>query len=188
MDLVMTPRSFRGTLLADIILGAYCKQYIPTVIELRASMIVGDGSIAYEIMKRLVHTLPIQTMPAWAVTMTQPITLDDAIKYLTASLTVRIKSHQVIEIGGPEQLSYRDLVKKYAVYTGKKPVLILVPILPLWVGALWLNLFTPRRHAKVGKEIVESLRNPMVVTNNKALEIFPDIKPRPIEQGFTRPD
>ena len=165
--------------------GNILRRYVPLVIEFRASMIVGDGSIAYDIMKNLVHRLPVQTMPAWAVTQTQPIALEDALLYLAAALTIPVKHHETVEIGGPEHLSYKDLVARYAAYAGKKPVLILVPIVPLWLSAWWLNLFTPARHARVGRQMAESLHNPMVVTNDRAAELFPDIHPGPIEKAFT---
>ena len=165
--------------------GKILKDYVPLSIEFRASMIVGDGSIAYDIMKSLVHNLPVQTVPAWAVTHTQPIALQDALRYLASGLTVPLRHAEIVEIGGPEQLSYKDLIARYAAFVGKKPILVLVPIVPLWLGAWWLNLFTPRRHAKVGRQMAESLMNPMVVTNNRAKELFPDIEPESIEKAFS---
>lgn len=166
--------------------GEILRRELPLVIEFRASMIVGDGSIAYDIMKNLVHRLPLQTVPGWAITQTQPIALEDALRYLMSALTVDLSRSEIIEIGGPEHLSYKDLIARYAAFTGKKPILILVPIVPLWLSAWWLNLFTPVRHAKVGRQMAESLRNPMIVTNQRAAEIFPDIHPVKIEQSFTQ--
>jgi len=166
--------------------GKILKSYVPLLIEFRASMIVGDGSIAYDIMKSLVHNLPVQTVPAWAVTHTQPIALQDALQYLTEGLTVPLEHSEIVEIGGPEELSYKDLIARYAAFIGKKPLLILVPIVPLWLGAWWLNLFTPRRHAKVGRQMAESLMNPMVVTNNRAKQLFPNISPEPVEKAFSK--
>ncbi len=166
--------------------GDILRKYVPLVIEFRASMIVGDGSIAYDIMKSLVRNLPVQTMPAWAITKTQPIALQDALQYLAAGLTIPLQKHAIVEIGGPEQMSYKDLVARYAAFKGKKPILILVPVVPLWLGAWWLNLFTPRDHAKVGRAMAESLMNPMIVTSNRAKELFPHIKPEPIEKAFSQ--
>lgn len=166
--------------------GEILRQYIPELIEFRASMIVGDGSAAYDIMKRFVKRLPIQTMPRWAVTQTQPITLHDALQYLAAGLEVAINQSEIVEIGGPEQLSYKDLIQRYASFVGKKPLLIVVPIVPLWLGALWLNIFTPEPHARIGKQMAESLANPMIVTNDRAMQLFPHIKPHAIEAAFTR--
>ncbi len=164
--------------------GELLRQSAPLVVELRASMIIGSGSAGYEIVKNLVHRLPIQTMPMWCTTKTQPITLRNALQYITHSLTVELQQHIIIEIGGPDQLSYQELVQRYAAFCGRRPVIILVPIVPLWLGAWWINLFTPRRHAKTGRPMVESLANPMVVTSNLSRELFPDITPEPIESGF----
>jgi uncharacterized protein YbjT (DUF2867 family) len=165
--------------------GKILKDFVPRLIEFRASMIVGDGSVAYDIMKNLVHNLPIQTVPAWAVTHTQPIALKDALAYLTESLIVPLEHSEIVEIGGPEELSYKDLIVRYAASTGRKPLIVMIPIVPLCLGAWWLNLFTPRRHAKVGRQMAESLVNPMVVTNNRSKELFPDINPESIEKAFS---
>jgi uncharacterized protein YbjT (DUF2867 family) len=166
--------------------GDVLRKYVPEVVELRASMIVGDGSAAYEIMKRLVKNLPVQTMPSWAVTQTQPITLHDAVRYVTAALTVPITRHEIVEIGGPEHLTYKDLIARYAKFRGKKPLLLVVPIVPIRLSGWWLNLFTPPHEAKIGRAMAESLRNPMIVTNRRAKELFPEIHPEPIENAFTQ--
>ena len=165
--------------------GQLLRESAPLVIELRASMIIGNGSSAFEIIKNLVHRLPIQTMPMWCTTKTQPITLLNTLQYITSVLSYPFDQHTTIEIGGPEQLSYQDLVQRYATFCGRKPILILIPIVPLWLGAWWLNLFTPRDHARVGRPMVESLINPMIVTNNLASQLFPDITLEPIESSFT---
>lgn len=166
--------------------GEILRKHVKSLIELRASMIIGKGSIGFEIIKRLVHRLPLQTVPTWAITKTQPIALIDALKYIKASIELQIDGHEIIEIGGPDQMSYRDLIKAYGNFQGKKLILIYVPIVPLWLGAWWLNLFTPPRHAKVGRQMAESLANPMLVTNDKAKKYFPDIKPISINKAFER--
>jgi uncharacterized protein YbjT (DUF2867 family) len=154
------------------------------VIEFRASMVIGDGSISYDIIKRLVHKLPILTIPKWSKTMTQPIGLSDALDYLTAAKTVQIEHSEIVEIGGPEQMSYRNLMERYAKWEHKKAIFIYLPIIPVRISAWWLNLFTPKKHAKVGRVMVESLVNPMVVTTKRATELFPQIKPKLLEDVF----
>jgi uncharacterized protein YbjT (DUF2867 family) len=154
------------------------------VIEFRASMIIGQGSISYDIIANLVHKLPVLTLPAWSKTLTQPIALQDALAYLVAAIDVHLTQHEIIEIGGPEALSYKKLMQRYAVWKGTKALFIDMPIIPVGIAAWWLNLFTPGKHAKVGRAMVESLGNPMVVTNNRAKELFPDIQTRDIEEAF----
>lgn len=164
--------------------GEILRNGLPQVIEFRASMVVGNGSISYDIVTNLIHKLPILTLPKWAKTLTQPIGLNDAISYLIAALELATKESQIVEIGGPEQLSYGDLMKRYAEWENKKMLIIRFHVIPVGIAAWWLNLFTPKTHAKVGRIMVESLSNPMVVTNNKALELFPNIHPQKLEDVF----
>ncbi|MEI7682772.1 MAG: NAD(P)H-binding protein [Candidatus Saccharibacteria bacterium] len=154
------------------------------VIEFRASMVVGNGSISYDIVTNLIHKLPVLTLPKWAKTLTQPIGLKDALSYLIAALNLNTQENQIVEIGGPEQLSYGDLMKRYAAWENKKVVIIKLHVIPASIAAWWLNLFTPKTHAKVGRIMVDSLSNPMVVTNNKAHELFPYIHPKVLEDVF----
>ncbi len=164
--------------------GELLRQSLPQVLEFRASMVIGQGSISYDIVTNLIHKLPILTLPKWAKTMTQPIGLDDALAYLIAGLTVKTNQHEIIEIGGPDQVSYGDLMKRYAAWKHKKMVIIRFHVIPVSVAAWWLNLFTPKIHAKVGRVMVESLSNPMIVTNNRAKILFPDIRPNHLEAVF----
>lgn len=160
--------------------GAILNKYVPTI-EFRASMVIGNGSISYEIIKNLVHKLPILTVPKWSSTLTQPIGINDVIKYLTAALELPNNS-EIIEIGGPEKMSYKKLMRIYAKFEGRKIILIDLPIIPVGVSAWWLNLFTPRKQAKVGRAMVESLANEMIVENNRAEILFPEIKPKSIDK------
>lgn len=164
--------------------GKILRSGLPLVIEFRASMVVGQGSISYDIVTNLIHKLPVLTLPKWAKTLTQPIGLQDALSYLIAGLTLNCKDHQTIEIGGPEQLSYGDLMKRYAAWDHKKMVMVKLHVIPVSIAAWWLNLFTPKTHAKVGRIMVESLSHPMLVTNNKASQLFPDIHPQNLEKVF----
>jgi uncharacterized protein YbjT (DUF2867 family) len=164
--------------------GEILRASLPEVIEFRASMVIGDGSISYDIIKSLVHKLPVLTIPRWAKTLTQPIGLGDAITYLMAAIKVPISKSEIVEIGGPEKISYKELMQRYAKWDKKKVILIYLPFIPLGISGWWLNLFTPKKHAKVGRTMVESLENPMIVTNNRAAELFPEIKPLPLEDSF----
>lgn len=164
--------------------GTILRENFPLVLELRASMIIGNGSIAYDIVRHLVDKMPVMTLPKWSITHTQPIALADALAYLTQAITVPMTHSRIIEIGGPEVISYMDLYKKYAHWTGKHPYIVRVPFMPEWLGGWGLNMFTPKRHAKIGRVMVHSLINEMVVTHDHALEMFPNIHPRSLLQAF----
>ena len=164
--------------------GNILKKGLPQVIEFRASMVIGNGSISYDIVTNLIHKLPILTLPKWAKTLTQPIGLNDALSYLLAALSLKTSESKIIEIGGPEKLSYGELMKRYASWENKKMIIVRLPIIPISIAAWWLNLFTPKTHAKVGRIMVDSLSNPMVVTNNQALKLFPEINPKGLDDVF----
>ena len=164
--------------------GVILRSKAANVIEFRASMVIGDGSISYDIIANLVHKLPILTLPKWSSTLTQPIGLNDALKYLMAAINLETTQHEIVEIGGPEKMSYKELMRRYAEWKGTKAVFVNFPVIPVSIAAWWLNLFTPRRHAKVGRAMVESLANPMVVTNDRRIQLFPEIVPSKIEDVF----
>ncbi|MEI7838276.1 MAG: NAD(P)H-binding protein [bacterium] len=153
-------------------------------IEFRASMIIGEGSISYDIIVSLVSKLPLLTVPKWSETLTQPIGLNDALSYLVASLDIKSNQNEIIEIGGPDVISYEQLMRDYAKWKGLKRLFIRIPIIPIVVSAWWLNLFTPKNEAKVGQAMIESLQNKMIVTNKRASELFPDIHPEPLLRVF----
>lgn len=154
------------------------------VIEFRASMVIGKGSASYDIITNLVHKLPILFLPIWAKTLTQPIGLDDAIRYLISALSLPETKNVIVEIGCPEAMTYENLMIRYARWKGSKTWSIHIPFVPVFVAAWWLNSFTPGNHAKVGKVMVESLANPMIVTNDVAKQLFPDVETRVIEDCF----
>jgi uncharacterized protein YbjT (DUF2867 family) len=164
--------------------GTILRENLPLVLEFRASMIIGNGSIAFDIVRNLVHKMPVMTLPGWSITLTQPIALMDALEYLTQAATVPLTQNHIVEIGGPEVLSYMQFYKKYARWAGKHSLIIRVPFLPEWLGGRWLDLFTPGKHAKIGRVMVHSMSNAMVVTHNHAKELFPTIHPRSLDQAF----
>ena len=164
--------------------GEILKNNLPQVIEFRASMVIGHGSISYDIVTNLIQKLPILTLPDWAKTLTQPIGLSDCLNYLISAIKLSTNEHQIVEIGGSEQLSYEDLMKRYAAWKNKKMIIIKLHLVPESVAVWWLNLFTPKTHAWVGKAMLQSLSNPMVVTNNRARTLFPNIHPKNLEEVF----
>jgi uncharacterized protein YbjT (DUF2867 family) len=152
------------------------------VIEFRASIIVGANSLSFEMIRGLVERLPVMVCPRWVETPTQPIAIDDVIAYLSAALTVPVEGHLVFEIGGPEVMSYGDIMRAYATLRGLRRLLIPVPVLTPRLSGLWLALVTPAQ-ARVGRALVEGLRNPTVVRSRAALETFP-ITPMPLANAL----
>lgn len=142
--------------------GQIMSEYHPNVIELRASIILGAGSVSFELIRSLVHRLPVMIAPRWVSQLTQPIDVDDAIRYLAQAIDHPEIGPTVIEIGGPDTVSYRGLMTTYAEETGRKRWIIPVPVLTPWVSSLWLGLVTPV-YARIGRKLIESLRNPSVV-------------------------
>lgn len=150
------------------------------VIEFQASMIIGKGSVGFDIMANLVNKLPVMPLPKTSATLTQPILLSDVVKYLHSAATVQIKENTVIQIGGPQVLSYEEIYRAYAEASSKKRIIIRTPFVPAWLEATFLDFFTPTVHARIGKAMVESLGNEMVVTSDTASKVFPGIKPNNI--------
>jgi uncharacterized protein YbjT (DUF2867 family) len=164
--------------------GKILREKLPLMLEFRASMIVGNGSVAFDIMRSLVKRMPLMTLPRWSISRTQPIALADAMEYLIQAATIPLEQSQIIEIGGPEILTYKELYGRYARWTGRNPLIVRVPFLPEWLGGLVLNFFTPTIHAKIGRVMVNSMRNDMIVTASDAQLLFPNITPRSIEEAF----
>ena len=164
--------------------GDILSKHVPCLVEFRASMIIAKGSISFEIVRTLDRKLPVMILPRWSSTKTQPIALPDALAYLTAAIDVPLQKHEIVEIGGPEVMSYVTFLKRYAAFLGRHPLIIRIPIVPEWMAGLWLYLFMPKNLARVGQHMVSSFRNEMVVTNKRAQELFPDIRPRAVEEAF----
>jgi uncharacterized protein YbjT (DUF2867 family) len=164
--------------------GDILRQHVPEVIEFRASIIVGQGSISFEIIRHLINKLPILILPKYAKTLTQPIGISDILQYLLASISLPLEQSEIIEIGGPEKMSYQDLLSRYAHFLGKRRLIFCFPIMPLWLASWFLYLLTPQNIAQIGRNMTESFQNEMVVTNSKAEKLFPEIIPQAIEKSF----
>jgi uncharacterized protein YbjT (DUF2867 family) len=156
---------------------------VPTI-ELRASIIIGSGSLSFEMIRALVQKLPIMITPRWTRALSQPIAIEDIMAYLVAALDVKYDGDGVFEIGGADQVSYRDLMKEYARQRGLKRLIIPVPVLTPKLSSLWLGLVTPL-YARVGRKLIDSVRHDTVVTNERALKAFA-IRPRGIREAIAR--
>ena len=142
------------------------------VVELRASIILGSGSLSFEMIRALVERLPVMICPRWVSVETQPIAIRDVVAYLAAAADLPPGAERIYEIGGPDRTTYGDLMREYARQRGLHRLLIPVPLLTPRLSSLWLALVTPL-YARVGRKLVESLRNPTVVRDPSALDAFP---------------
>jgi uncharacterized protein YbjT (DUF2867 family) len=155
----------------------------PTI-EFRASIVVGSGSFSFEMIRALVERLPIMVTPRWVKTPTQPISIEDVIAYFLQALNLEISESRTFEIGGADRVSYQDLMREYAHQRGLKRLMIPVPVLSPRLSSLWLGLVTPV-FARIGRELVEGLRNETVVQDESALHAFP-IRPRGVRESVQR--
>jgi uncharacterized protein YbjT (DUF2867 family) len=154
---------------------------VPTV-ELRSSIIIGAGSTSYEMIRSLVQRLPVMITPRWVRVLTQPIAIADVLAYLVAARDLPDGEGGVYEIGGPDRVSYGDLMRAYASACGLHRVIIPVPVLSTRLSSLWLALVTPL-YARVGRHLVESVRNETVVHDDRALRDMP-VRPRGVHQAI----
>ena len=156
---------------------------VPTL-ELRASIVIGSGSLSFEVVRALVEKLPVMVTPRWVHTRTQPIGIEDLISYLLEALDHPLESSIIYEIGGPDQVSYGDLMREYARIRGLRRLMIPVPVLTPRLSSLWLALVSPV-YAPVGRELIAGLRNETVVRNDGALKAF-IVRPRGVRQALQR--
>lgn len=145
-------------------------------IELRASIIIGSGSLSFEMVRALTEHLPAMVMPKWVSVKAQPISILDVLEYLLQAARIPLEASRVVEIGGSEQLSYRELMVEYARQRGLKRLLIPVPVLTPRLSSYWLGLVTPL-YARIGRKLIDSTRHPTLVTTKDAVELFPSIHP-----------
>ena len=156
---------------------------VPTL-EFRASIILGSGSLSFEIIRSLVERLPIMVTPHWVRVNAQPIFIDDVLAYLLQALAVPLTESRVYEIGGADVMSYGQLMREYAHQRGLRRWMIPVPVLTPRLSGIWLNLVAPV-YARIGRKLVESIRHTTVVNRSDALRDF-SIRPLGVREALTR--
>lgn len=164
--------------------GRILRESRTPTIEFRASVILGSGSFSFEMIRALVERLPVMVTPRWVKTPTQPIAIDDVIAYLLLATRLEISDSRIFEIGGSDRVCYADLLREYARQRGLRRLMIPVPVLTPRLSSLWLGLVTPV-FARIGRELVEGLRNATVVRDRSALQVFP-IHPRGVREAIER--
>jgi uncharacterized protein YbjT (DUF2867 family) len=153
---------------------------VPTI-EFRASIVIGSGSLSFEMIRALVQRLPVMICPRWVEVKAQPIAIEDVVAYLVAALDLPIAQSAIFEIGGPDQVSYGEIMQEYARQCGLRRWMIPVPVLTPNLSSLWLGLVTPI-YARVGRKLIESMRNPTLVRDPSALTTF-EIQPMGLKEA-----
>ncbi|QXJ22243.1 SDR family oxidoreductase [Actinomadura graeca] len=151
---------------------------------LRAAVIIGSGSASFEMLRYLTERLPVMVTPKWVHTRIQPIAIRDVLHYLVASATLPAEVSRGFDIGGPDILTYADMMRRYAAVAGlKRRVIVPVPLLSPWLSSLWVGGITPVPGA-LARPLVESLRNEVVCSENDIARYVPPPPEGPI--GFDR--
>ena len=154
------------------------------VLEFRASIVIGSGSLSFEMIRSLVERLPVMITPKWVNVPAQPIAIDDLLEYLGAALEISTADCRVYEIGGADQVSYADIMRVYARQRGMRCRMIPVPVLTPFLSSLWLGLVTPL-YARIGRKLIESIVHPTVVKDPAALTTFA-VRPVGVEDAVRR--
>ena len=153
------------------------------VTEFRAAVVVGSGSVSFEMVRNLAERLPAMICPRWVYTKNQPIAVRDLLDYLVAALQVPESAGRVIEIGGADVLTYRDMVMRYAKVRGLRRWLVPVPVLTPRLSSYWVHWTTPIP-AAIARPLIEGLRNEVIVRDDTARVLFPGITPMGYEAAL----
>ena len=142
------------------------------VTTLRAAIVIGKDSAAFETILGLVKRLPVMITPSWVSTPTQPIALDDVARYLAGVCGNEAAYGEGYDTGGPEVMTYRQMIERIAALLGRKPAIVEVPVLTPYLSSLWLNLVTPV-NASVARPLIEGLRNPTIAREERIRKLLP---------------
>jgi uncharacterized protein YbjT (DUF2867 family) len=145
---------------------------VPTTV-LRAAIVIGNGGISWEITRQLVAHLPVMIVPKWATTRTQPIALADVVRYLVGVLEPEAAKGRVFEVGGPEVLTYAEMMRRVARLRHHRQLhMLAVPLLTPRLSSLWLSLVTDVDTA-TARNLVDSMSNEVVVSDYSIADIVP---------------
>lgn len=139
---------------------------------LRAAIIIGAGGASFEMIRALVERLPLMITPRWVETRCQPIAVNDVISYLVGCLADERTAGQTFDIGGPEILTYRSMMERFARIVNRPLLLIPVPVLTPKLSSYWVGLVTPVKPS-ISMPLIEGLRNEVVCRENRIRELFP---------------
>ena len=154
------------------------------VTVIRAGIIVGHGGISWELTRQLVEHLPAMITPRWVATRTQPIAVDDIVRYLLGVLTLPEAEGRVFEAGGPEVLQYVTMLRRVAAIEGRPLPVVPVPLLSPRLSSLWLALVTDV-DAATGRALVDSMTNEVIVRDNSIRDLIP-FEPMPYDDAVRK--
>jgi uncharacterized protein YbjT (DUF2867 family) len=155
--------------------GAALREAGVPVTEFRAAVIVGSGSLSFEMIRYLTERLPVMICPKWVFTRIQPIAIRNVLDYLVAALACPASTGQTLEIGGRDVLTYSSMMTGYARARGLKRRLLAVPVLTPRLSSYWVHLVTPIP-ANIAQPLIKGLGNEVIVRDDTALRLFPDIE------------
>jgi len=145
---------------------------VPAVV-LQAGVIIGSGSASFEMLRYLTERLPVMVTPTWVSSCVQPIAVRDVLAYLTRVLELPERTNRRFDIGGPDVLTYREMMQRYAAVAGlSRRIIVPVPVLSPWLSSHWVNVITPVPKA-IAQPLIESLRNDVVATEHDLEELLP---------------
>ena len=156
--------------------GAALSEAGVPVTEFRAAIIVGSGSVSFEMIRYLTERVPVMICPQWVYTKVQPIAVRDVLSYLLATLDVPASAGRVIEIGGRDVLTYGEMMLGYAEARGLRRHLLPVPVLTPRLSSYWVHLVTPIP-SSIAQPLIQGLRNEVIVRDDTARHLFPAIQP-----------
>ncbi len=145
------------------------------VTEFRASMIVGSGSLSFEMLRYLTERIPVMICPRWVSTPTQPIAIRDVLSYLSEALSKPESTGRIFEIGGADQVSFKEMMQRYAKIRQLRRFIIPVPVLTPRLSSLWVNFVTPIP-AEIARPLIEGIRSESICREFSAQKVF-DIEP-----------
>ena len=138
----------------------------------RAAVILGQGGGSFQMLQYLVERLPVMVCPKWVLTKSQPISVDDVVTYLIKSIELEDTSNNDFDIGGPEILTYLDMMKRYSAILNKSLKIVIIPFLTPRLSSYWVDLITPVK-ASLARPLIDSLKHEAVVHDNEIQKLIP---------------
>ncbi|AXG08748.1 NAD(P)H-binding protein [Haloplanus rubicundus] len=151
---------------------------------LRAAIVVGPRSAGFEMVVQLASRLPVMVTPRWVRTPCQPIAVTDLLAYLVGVLDVPETAGETYEIGGPEVLTYAEMLRRTGRHLGHEPIILAVPVLTPRLSAYWVGLMTDVPWS-VARPLIEGLKNPVVVNDDRLSRLVP-VDPTPFDEAVRR--